>query len=428
MTVNRKITPATKEIESFNIVKAVKHILPNNLPLYRLNTGEADIIKLEWMFSAGNWYQSSPLIAFAVNSMLCEGSEKFTSAQIAEKVEFYGANLSYNVDKDNAFITLTCLGKYLADVLPVIEDMIKNAVFPQHELDAFKNKHKQQFIVEQTKVRNIARSEHSRMLFGNNHPYGYVTVEEDFDRLAQSELIRFYKKQYQSQHCRIIASGKVDDKAIKTIEKHFGVEPWSLLQDATNYDFPIETERERKIFITKADAVQSAVRIGKVLFTKQHPDYNSISILNCILGGYFGSRLMKKIREEKGYTYGINSLLVSFKNAGYFAIVSELGTEVTVPAIDDIYAEIARLGTDLVSEEELNRVKNYMLGDIVRMFDGPFAQAESLISLLEYDLDYDFFDAMIQTIKNITPEEIRVLAKKYLDPGSFSQAVVGNMK
>jgi predicted Zn-dependent peptidase len=141
-----------------------------------------------------------------------------------------------------------------------------------------------------------------------------------------------------------------------------------------------------------------------------------------------GSRLMQKIREEKGYTYGINSLLVTFKNAGCLIIASELGARFTTPAIDDIYAEIEKLRSEPVAQEELRRVKNYMLGDVVRMFDGPFAQAESLISLLEYDQDYDFFSTMIGTIKNITADDIQTLSQKYLDPATFSQVVVGKME
>jgi zinc protease len=428
MTINRKVTPAIKQPESFNIVKADKHSFPNGIVLYGLNTGLADLIKIEWMFSAGNWYQSFPFVAFATNSMLSEGSQKYTSAQIAEKIEFYGAHIGYSVDKDNAFITLSCMNKHLAEVLPIVEDILKNPLFPENELDAFRKKHRQQFQVENSKVRNIARSEHSRMLFGNHHPYGHMSVEDDFDGLTRDRLINFYQSRYQSQNCQIIASGKVDESTLEIIEKYFGKDTWNAADNAAPQLFDIETESKRKSYIEKADAVQSAVRIGKVLFSKQHPDYNGMTVLNTILGGYFGSRLMRKIREEKGYTYGINSLVVTFKNSGYFAIASELGTEVTAPAIDDIYNEIEILRNELVPDEELSRVKNYMLGDVVRMFDGPFAQAESLISLLEYNLGYDYFDTMIDTVKNITAEEIRALAQKYLNPETLSLAVVGKIE
>jgi len=310
-------------------------------------------------------------------------------------------------------------------VLGVVEDIIKNATFPENELEVFKNKHKQLFLVEQSKVRNIARFIHSRMLFGNQHPYGYLVTPEDFDKLTRDLLIRFYKQRYQASNCRIIASGKVDDKTIQLIEKHFGVDNWNYYENKAFPYFQPVTEEERQIHVDKPDAVQSAIRIGKIMFNKLHPDFVGLSVLNCVLGGYFGSRLMKRIREEKGYTYGINSLLVEFRNSGYFTIVSELGSDVTAPALDDIYSEISRLRNELIPPEELLRVKNYMLGDIVRMFDGSFARAESLISLLEYDLEYDYFYSMVNHIKSITSNELQALAMQYLDPESLYQVVVG---
>jgi predicted Zn-dependent peptidase len=428
MSVNRTIQPSIREIESFNITKAPSKILPNGIPLYYLNTGSSEMIKVEWMFEAGNWYQSESLVAFAVNNMLMEGSAKYTSSQIAEMIEFYGGYLGYNVDKDNAYVSLMCMRKYLPQVLEIAEDILKNPTFPPHELDIFKNKHKQQFQVEQTKLKNIARVIHSRMLFGNAHPYGYVVDENDFDHLTCELLHQFHKRFYQARFCKIIVSGKVEDPEIKILDKYFGGADWGLAETPEIPVRAIQTETEKKVFIEKNDAVQSAVRIGKILVNKDHPDYVGLTVLNCILGGYFGSRLMKQIREEKGYTYGINSLFITFTHAGYMTIVSELGTSVTREAVDAIYEEISKLRNELVSDEELLRVKNYMLGEMVRMFDGPFAQAESLISLLEYDLQYDHFDEIIQIIKSITSEEILSLAKQYFDPASFHEVVVGKME
>jgi zinc protease len=427
MSIDRTVAPPIKEIESFNIVKAKKIQFPNSILFYQINAGESDMVKIEWIFPAGLWYQPAPLVAFTVNNMLMEGSEQYKSAQIAEMIEYYGASVTLNIDKDNAFVTLVCMHKYLSEVMAILEDIIKNAIFPDNELTIFKRKHKQQFLIEQSIYKNIARIIHSRMLFGKSHPYGLEIVEKDFDNLNRNELFKFYKEQYQSKHCRIIASGKIDDYVIKVVEKHFGTDPWNNSKHDFSKSFVVETEKERSIYVEKPKALQSAVRLGKVLFNKMHPDYTGLSVVTCILGGYMGSRLMQKIREEKGYTYGINSILVTFKHSGCLLIASELGASVTSAAINDIYGELEKLRKYPVPQEELQRVKNYMLGDLVRMFDGPFAQAESLISLLEFDLDYDYFFKAIDTIKNITADEIQRLSQKHIDPESFSQCVVGKM-
>jgi predicted Zn-dependent peptidase len=281
-------------------------------------------------------------------------------------------------------------------------------------------------LVEQSVLKNIARSVQMRMLFGNNHPYGYMVTVEDFDHINRVELLKFHQEFYQPKFCKIIVSGKADDKVLKMIDKQFGG-LWHN-SDISPKSFEIQAEKEQQVYINKPEAVQSAVRIGKILINKLHPDFTAMSVLTCILGGYMGSRLMKKIREEKGYTYGINSILVSFKNAGYLTIVSELGAHVTAHGIADIYSEIGQLRNEPVPEEELIRVKRYMLGDVSRMFDGPFAQADSLISLLELDLDYDYFAKMTDVIKNVSSSQIQELANKYLDPATFGQVVVGKME
>ena len=425
MIVDRKISPPIREITSFNIVTPEKLKLPNGIPLFRLNSSTTEMVKIEWLFPAGNWYQELPLVAFAVNTMLLEGSEKYTSGQIAETIEFYGGQIGCNVDKDNAYVSLVCAEKYLSDVLVVVEDLLKNAIFPEHELESFRGKHKQHFLVEQSKVKNIARSINSNLMFGNNHPYGYMVVEDDFDKLNREAIIQFYKKRYQARYCKIVVSGNASDNTVRLLESHFGTGNWNNDEHTVNPEFAIASANIPNKYLEKPEAVQSAVRIGKVMINKLHPDFVGISVLNCILGGYFGSRLMKKIREEKGYTYGITSLLVEFRHSGYFAIVSELGADVTTPAIDDIYAEIRLLREQLVPIDELNRVKNYMLGDIVRMFDGPFAQADSQILLLEYDLGYEYYYTLVDSIKNIDSETLQALAIKYFDPESFYQVIVG---
>jgi predicted Zn-dependent peptidase len=254
-----------------------------------------------------------------------------------------------------------------------------------------------------------------------------MIVEEDFDSLSRNDLVDFYKHFYCSSRCTIIASGAIKEKDIFLIEKCFGNEEWNNNGLNNEILYSVIPEKERKIYIEKPGAVQNSVRMGKELFNKLHTDYIGMSVVNCILGGYFGSRLMKTIREDKGYTYGINSLFVTLRYSGYISIASDLGTKVTKNAINEIYDEIEKLRTELVPEPELERVKNYILGEVVRMFDGPFAQAESLISLLEYNFGYEYYDNYIKNIKLISAQQVLLLAKKYLDPASFFEVVVGVM-
>jgi zinc protease len=423
--MDRISPPEINPITNFSITKANKVILPNGIPFYYINSGTTDLLKIEWMFAAGNWHQVEPLIAFAVNNTLVEGTLNYSSLEIIRSIEYFGASLGYSIDKDNAFVSIVVMRKYLKEVLPLMEELLKKAIFPEKEIEIFKQKHKQQYLIEQTKVSSIARTNHNQLLFGNSHPYGYMIKESDFNQISHTLLQDFYLNFYHSDNCKIIASGKIDESDIQTISSYFGDHSWGSTKQGTIPVFKIENNEGKKLFIEKPDAVQNAIRIGKVLFNKTHNDYAAFSVLNCILGGYFGSRLMKKIREEKGYTYGINSLFVSLVRGGFLTIVTEVGSDVTRSALTDIYSEIEKLRLELVPVEELQRIKNYMMGDFVRMFDGPFAQAENLISLLEYDLDYDHFSDVILSIKEITPAKIRELANEYLQPASMHEVVVG---
>ncbi|MCK4464295.1 MAG: insulinase family protein [Bacteroidales bacterium] len=423
--LNRKITPEYHQIKEIPIIRAEKHHLSNNVPLYTINAGSLDIIKIEFIFKAGSWFEPIPLVSSATNAMLNEGTTNRTSEQISETFDYYGAFFHLNVDKDTASIVLFTLKKYLSETLTVIEDIIKNSIFPEKEFEVYINKLKQHFIIEKNKVKTLARDKFLESLFGKDHPYGSEISLENFDQVTTDQLIDFYKKFYYAKNCQIIVAGKIDSNLINIFEKYFGENDWKGNGSFFDRPIPVTSPKQGEYYVKKDKAVQSAIRIGKVLFNKLHPDYPGMLVLNTILGGYFGSRLMKNIREEKGYTYGISSLIISLHHSGYLTIVSEVGADVYKKAIREIYKEIKILREKPVPYDELTLVKNYLLGELLRMFDGPFALADSFRSILEYELNYDFYMKTIETIKNISPEEIITLARKYLHEGSFTQVVAG---
>lgn len=423
--LNRKITPEYHQIKEIPIIRAEKHHLSNNVPLYTINAGNLDIIKIEFIFKAGSWFEPMPLVSSATNAMLNEGTANRTSKQIAETFDYYGTFFQLNIDRDTASIVLFTLKKYLSETLTVIEDIIKNSVFPEKEFEVYINKLKQHFIIEKNKVKTLARDKFLESIFGKDHPYGSEISLENFDQVTTTQLVDFYKKFYHAKNCQIIAAGKIDSDLINTLEKFLGKNDWNGNGSFFDRPIPVTRPKQGEYYVKKDKAVQSAIRLGKVLFNKLHPDYPGMLVLNTILGGYFGSRLMKNIREEKGYTYGISSLIISLHHSGYLTIVSEVGADVYKKAIREIYKEIKILREKPVPYDELTLVKNYLLGELLRMFDGPFALADSFRSILEYGLNYDFFNKGIDTVKNITPEEILSLAQKYLNEGSFTQVVAG---
>lgn len=427
--LDRKTAPQSHALEKINLAKANTQTLDNGIRLSFINAGTQDLIKLELIFNAGVWFQTESLQASCTNSMLDEGTKKRNAAQIADEVDYYGAYLEQDVDQDWAHVTLYTLNKHLESVLPVLEDLVKNPIFPENELNILLQNKRQTFQVDNEKVAHIARTRFSALIFGPANAYTYKLVEDDFNKLKREQLIAFYNKFYKSENCTIILSGKVEEKAIGLVNKHFGGKDWSSGVASVGVSGgAIVSDSQRKHLILRDDAVQSAIRIGRILFNKLDPDYHAMKVLSTVFGGYFGSRLMANIREDKGYTYGIGSRILSLRHAGYFFISTEVGVDVCKAAIGEIYVELKRLRDELISPDELALVKNYMLGDFVRSIDGPFALAEKYKNIAQYDLGYDYYDKFVDTVKHVTPKELRDLANKYLQEEHLLELVVGKMQ
>lgn len=423
--VNRETSPGYKPIEKIDYIRAEKQALSNGIPLYLIDAGYQDVLRIELLFKAGSRVEPVPLVASATNAMLNEGTQQRSARQIAETFDYYGSYFYLQSDRDCGNLVLFTLSRYLDETLEVLEDIIKNSCFPEKEFSVYVQKRRQQFTEEKSKVKTIARVKLLRSLFGQDHPYGREILIRDFKNLNLPQCTEFYHTHYLPSNCRIIMAGKINDKTFNAVDRHLG--QWNQVKTGTSdkHQYTPVSAGSNRIFIEKKNAVQSAIRVGRLLFNKKHPDYIGMQILNTVLGGYFGSRLMKNIREEKGYTYGIGSAIISLHNAGFFTISSEVGIEVCKAALKEIYREITILREKLIPEEEQNLVKNYLLGEILRMFDGPFALAESFKSILEYDLDYSHFEKTIETIRTISSEQLRDLAVKYLDPDALSEVVAG---
>jgi zinc protease len=424
-TADRIKAPQINPIKKLEVIQPILYILGNKIPVYSINAGTQDVIKIDLIFAAGSFFQPRKLVAQFVNKMLIEGTTTLSADAIADMFDYYGAYVHTEVEKDKAYVTLYCLNKHLSHVLPVFEDIIKNAVFPENEFSIYLQNQKQQHIINTQKVNYIARIKFPALLFGEQHPYGAAAETDDFASLKRQHLLQFYESFYKANNCKIIISGKTSEEHIRLLETHFGGSDWISKETIEERSFEITPSSKNKNFILKEDALQSALRIGRLMVNKKHSDYFGLQILNTILGGYFGSRLMNNIREDKGYTYGIGSGLISFLHAGFFYIASEVGTDVCSKAIEEIYKELKILRTDLISDTELNLVRNYMLGNLMRIADGPFALSDRFRGLLEYDLNEDYYISFVDTINNISPAQLLDLAGKYLQEDAMFELVVG---
>jgi zinc protease len=424
---DRKKAPAVKLVEFLKSIEPRHFLLSNGLPVYIIDEGIQEVLRIELVFNAGNYFQNRKQVAKATNTLLASGTGSHNAEEISEHFDFFGAYLETNNAKDNAYVGLYSLNKHLENTLPMLAELIMDPVFPETELDIYRSTRKQHLSVNQQKVKYLARVHFQEQVFGSGHPYGTRLQTHHLDDLQRENLVEHHRNHYRAEECMIVVSGKVPHGFDNLLERNFGSFRSNGIQVPGNTIASIVPSNEKSLFIEKKDALQAALRIGKPTINRKHPDYPGLFIANTILGGYFGSRLMMNIREDKGYTYGIGSMLISFQHSGLFAITSEVGSDVLKSATDEIYHEIRKLREETVSEDELALVKNYLMGSLMRSMDGPFAVAERLRSALEFGQTLQYYKDYATAIQQITPVRIRELANKYLQDDSLYQTVAGRV-
>lgn len=418
------IKPPIKPVRTVDVAKPETVHLDNGVPVFLIDSGTEDIERIEFSYDAGSIHEKIHLTASTTNLMLTEGSEKYTSGMINRLIDTWSAAFNLSPERDRAGLVVFFLNRYSVKVLDIISEILLHPVFPEKELAVLMKKRYNRFLVNMERVSFLASEAFFEMIFGGKHPYGIMTSEKDYTIKDSSELRNFHSAFYRPENLAIFVSGKITNNIVPLLNRHFGQ---GKNQIERNYPLPGLPEgiRIRSRRIEKKDALQSALRIGSASINKKHSDYHGLKVLNVILGGYFGSRLMKNIREEKGYTYGIGSSLVSLRQSGYFSISAEVSNLFTQNAIDEIYREIKRLQTETVRKAELTVVRNYMMGELMRTFDGPFATAESFRAAWEFGFDTEYYKKYAETIMSIRADELQALANKYLDINNMCEVVAG---
>lgn len=427
ITVDRKIAPPI--IDAVNLHLALKpyekFTLDNDVPVYAINAGAEEVMSMEIVFFAGNSFEEKNLVAAASNFLLRNGTSKKKAFEINEHFEYYGSFLNRACYNETATLTLHCLNKHIAELLPVVEELITDSVFPEEELAIFKQNQKQRLSVSLKKSEFVAGRLIDSYLYGEKHPYGKYSSHEEYDALNREELVSFYERYYKNGNCLIFTAGKLPTGFFELLNKHFG-----KLSFGNDFQKPLHqissTKRPGEKFRITNDVngVQGSIRIAREFPNRHHPDFQKVMVLNNLFGGYFGSRLMSNIREDKGYTYGIHSYLQDHIQQSGWLVSTEAGKDVCEAAITEIYKEMKRLQDEPIKDEEMQLVRNYMMGTILGDLDGPFHIIARWKNYILNGVDENYFYSAINTIRTVSSEELQLLAKKYLNPEEFYELVV----
>lgn len=421
--LNRLIAPSHKAFSGLNLPQLQLFQLQNGLPVHYLNTQETGVLKLDFVFNAGLRNQTNPGIASAVSAMLTEGTSKYTAKQIAESLDQYGAYLQTRATADDAIITLYCLAKHLSSCLPFVIQILTDCSFPENEIDTYKKQSIQRFLINSQRNSFLGRRAFYASIFGKENGYGCPVNQEDYDSISRETLLAFYHDNYLNKCKYLLIAGSVDDVTLHELNTTIG----QLNRiDSTPKPISISTSAPQVIQLTNPHSVQSSIRVGRPMINRKDANYNKLQLLNLALGGFFGSRLMKNIREDKGLTYGIYSALESYWNAGAFYIEVEVNHPKREIALAEISKELSILCTEAINEDELRLVKNYMLGSFLRGLDGPFALVDRHKMILDYGFTYQYYQNFVEDIKSATASELQHLATQYFAPEGLTTVVVGN--
>ncbi len=426
MTIDRKIAPSIKDAIDFKLELKPYNLftLGNHVPVYIVDAGTQDVLQLEIVFYAGNAFEQQKGVASVTNFLLRNGTNTRTAFEINQAFEYYGAHCNRACHNETATVNVSTLSKHIDKLLPIVKDMITNSVFLQEELNVYQQNSKQKLSVSLKKSDFVASRLIDAYIYGDHHPYGNYMNTEDFDALTIENAKAFYKQYYLNGQCKIFVSGKLPSNLQEMLQENFGALPLNK-HTHTPPTIPTTPAKQKKYRIQNdAEGLQGAIRIARDFPNRHHPDFMKVMVLNTLFGGYFGSRLMSNIREDKGYTYGIHSYVQNHMQQTAWLISTDAGKDVCEATIQEVYKEMKLLREELVDEEELLLVRNYLIGSILGDLDGPFHIMSRWKNIILNQLDEQYFYQSIQTIKTISAKELKDLANKYLNPEDFYELIV----
>jgi predicted Zn-dependent peptidase len=421
--MTRKQAPLLKSF-SPDIPKAPETTYINRtIPLFHFPDKTTDIFYLGIFTKAGQRTHSHPLIPALTSHMLCEGTSSFTATELAEAIDYYGCSFMPESGKDHTALHVYAPVRHAVPVCDLLFEMFSSPVFPKKRLDLQLSQRLNNYRIERQKVRTLAMEAFAGNIFGEAHPYGSPLNESHFSNIDSQQLKEFHQQFYTPSESYFILGGNIPEEIPAMLSHLFGYD--KTKKKAKTPVFALQEKKEKKVYIPVDKAVQSAIRVGFPTINKRHADYPLFQLLTFVLGGYFGSRLQRNIREEKGYTYGVNAMLASLADCGYFAVVTEAGAPVCNQTLTEIYKEIDLLKKKPVGETELNTVRQYMSGEFMRMFDGFAQNITSWRACYDFGMDYNYLKRYYQTFMKATPKQLLDIANRYFINDHFHEIVAG---
>ena len=418
--LDRTIAPSFVKSTSFDLLRPEEQTLPNGIKVFFVPGGSQDVLKIEFVLEAGRWFEKKTAAAYFTAQLLSKGTRAKTSFEIASIFDQYGAHLEINPGLDFVSISLYALNKSLSPVLDLLMEIMSSPSFPEKEFQQSKAVFLQNLKVNNEKTSYVASQLFRKNLYSDKHPYGVEVEETSVAALAIEDLQNHFETFHHLP--KVFVSGKINDANRELMLESFAQYSRNKLVGERTYQ--VSTGRSDQ-YVERAESVQSSVRMGKRSVLRSHPDYVPILFVSHILGGYFGSRLMKNIREEKGLTYGISASLHGLKHDGYLVIGADVNKENKDQTFAEIRKELNILRSQMITADELETTRNHFIGSLQSEITTPFAHADKIKTIILFDLRPDHYQNMIRMIDSITPARIASISELHFHEDNFLQVAVG---
>jgi len=424
--IDRSIAPEIQKLDSLTLNEPKVLQLSNKTNCFLWHSSKNDLLKMDLVFPAGSIAQEKPMTSFFTSKLIKEACANYSSKEIVDIIDFHGAFIEFQNTKDEMHATLLCLPKHFETLIKLLSSIIYNPDFQEKELNDLKNIERAKLSVNLERVDFLSSISFNENVFGKTHPYGWIPSQQQIESIQTNDLQYFHRNNILNKIPDIYLAGNYSKKNLDSIEDLFGKHS---IEDSktTIQSYSFSPSKKSKHLNIKKSAVQSSIRIGCKTIHKDHPDSIDLYFTTVLLGGYFGSRLMKKIREEKGYTYGIGASYQTLKNTGAFLIATQVKSEVTEACIEDIFDEMEKLKTQKISDEEIRTVTSYITGKLLMNFDGVFNLTDQYKKIQLHGLNFSYYYSLIKKINQINYNKINDISTKYFDKNIMKTIISGNL-
>jgi predicted Zn-dependent peptidase len=430
---DRSKPPALGPAPALNMPAIQKRQLSNGLPVWIVELHEVPVAQVNLIVFSGTAHDPSGKfgVASLTSAMLMDGAGARSALEIADAVDYLGADLSATSTSDMTAVRLHVPVARLADALPIMADVALRPTFPAPDLERQRQQRLTSLLQARDDPATVAGLAFAHVLYGRAHRYGTAMMGtgETIKGFTAEDVRAFYASAFRPANAALLVVGDTTpDKMMPLLEANFG--GWSApAQTAAAPRLPEakQVARREVYLIDKPGAAQSQIRIGWIGVPRSTPDYFPLMVMNTILGGSFTSRLNMNLREEKGYTYGASSSFDMRAAAGPFAAGAGVQTDKTTESLQEFFKELNAL-LEPVPADELARAKNYVALRYPSTFETTGDISRRLEDLLVYKLPEDYFASYVQKIQAVTAADVQRVAKTYIQPGRFAVVIVGDVK